>query len=269
MTLLAAALLGIVQGVTEFLPVSSSAHLILARTFFGWDADRLGLAFDVACHVGTLVALLLYFRQDVASMLVALPEMLRPSASPPARLAWLLVIGTLPVGIAGLLFSDWIEASARTPSVAAAALAVGGVLLLIVERVGKRRSDIEQLRVSDALLIGAAQALALVPGISRSGATITAAMFLGLRREAAARFAFLLGILAISAAAAGEALPVLHQFRLPGVAQVFAVGAATSAVVGYVVIKYFMRYLSRRSLDAFGTYRLGLAAAAGLWLWRH
>lgn len=268
MTFLAAALLGIVQGVTEFLPVSSSAHLILAREFFGWNGEQFGLPFDVACHVGTLAALLAYFHRDLSDMLRAVPHMLKPSRSQAARLAWQLVIATVPIGMAGLFYGS-VEARLRTPAVAAAALAAGGLVLLLVERVGRRYRGVEDLHLSDALIIGIAQALALIPGVSRSGATITAAMFLGLRREAAARFAFLLGIIAIVAAASREALPVLHELHRPGSAQLFLIGVVTSGAVGYVVVKYLMRYLGHHSLDAFAYYRLELAAAAGLWLWRH
>jgi undecaprenyl-diphosphatase len=264
-TLLAAALLGIVQGVTEFLPISSSAHLILARAFFGWDAT-FGLAFDVSCHVGTLVALLTYFREDVRNLLSAIPRMLNPAGSTYATLAWLLIVGTVPVALAGLLFSDWISSTFRTPGVAALCLALGALLLFLVERIGSRPRDIGQLRLSDALLVGSAQALALIPGVSRSGATIAMAMLLGLRRDAAARFGFLLGIPAVTAAAVHEAPNVVREIQNPGVPELFVVGVTTSAIVGYFVIKYLIRYLTRHSLDAFAYYRLLLAAATVAWL---
>ena len=268
MTLLAAALLGIVQGVTEFLPISSSGHLILARTFFGWDAERFGLAFDVACHVGTLAALLIYFREDLRQMLAALPQVLTPSTSPAARLMWLLVIGTIPIAIVGFFYDNWAD-RLRTPGVATAALAVGAAFLFLVERLGPRHRDVDSLQPWEAFAVGAGQALALIPGVSRSGATITAGMMMGLRRDSAARFGFLLGIPAVIAAAAKQAVPVFHEMQLPGTAQLFVVGALVSAVVGFVVMKYLIRYLSRHSLDVFAYYRLQLAAAAGLWLWRY
>lgn len=270
MTLLPAALLGVVQGLTEFLPISSSAHLILARAFFGWDTDRFGLPFDVACHIGTLIALLIYFRREIVQMLQAVPSVRRPGASVPARLVLLLVVGTLPVVAVGLAFNDWIENIVRdpavAPAVAAAALAVGAIVLLGVDRAGARERAEDSLTVMDALAIGAAQAAALVPGVSRSGATIAMGMFLGLRRDAAARFGFLLGIPAVIAASAHEALPVARDIQAPGMVQVFAVGMLVSGVVGYITVKYFIRYLAGHSLDVFAYYRLALAAATGLWL---
>jgi undecaprenyl-diphosphatase len=269
-TLLPAALLGVVQGLTEFLPISSSAHLILARAFFGWDTDRFGLPFDVACHVGTLIALLIYFRREIVQMLQAVPSLRRPGASGPARLALLLVVGTLPIVAVGLAFNDWIEHIVRdpavAPAVAAAALAVGAIVLLGVDRAGARERAEDSLTVMDALAVGAAQAAALVPGVSRSGATIAMGIFLGLRRDAAARFGFLLGIPAVIAAAGHEALPVARDIQAPGMVQVFAVGMLVSGVVGYITVKYFIRYLAGHSLDVFAYYRLALAAATGFWL---
>jgi undecaprenyl-diphosphatase len=269
-TLLPAALLGVVQGLTEFLPISSSAHLILARAFFGWDTDRFGLPFDVACHVGTLIALLIYFRREIVQMLQAVPSVGRPGASVPARLVLLLVVGTIPIVAVGLAFNDWIENIVRdpavAPAVAAAALAVGAIVLLGVDRAGARERAEDSLTVMDALAVGAAQAAALVPGVSRSGATIAMGIFLGLRRDAAARFSFLLGIPAVIAAAGHEALPVARDIQAPGMVQVFAVGMLVSGVVGYITVKYFIRYLAGHSLDVFAYYRLALAAATGLWL---
>jgi undecaprenyl-diphosphatase len=264
--LLPAALLGVVQGLTEFLPVSSSAHLILARAFFDWDVDRFGLPFVVACHLGTLVALLVYFRRDIAAMMAAIPSMRGPSRSVSARLLWLLVIGTIPVALVGVLFNEWIEQMLQTAPVAAVALSIGAVVLLAVERTGSKSRADDSLTVADALAVGLAQAVALVPGVSRSGATIAMGMFLGLRRDVAARFGFLLGIPAVMAAAGFEALPVLRQMQAPGVARVFVVGVVVSGVVGYLTVKYFVRYLAGHSLDIFAYYRLALAAATGLWL---
>jgi undecaprenyl-diphosphatase len=265
-TLLPAALLGVVQGLTEFLPVSSSAHLILARAFFGFDSDRFGLPFFVACHLGTLLALLVYFRRDLAAMTVAIPQMTRPSASVPARLLWLLLVGTIPVAVVGLLFNDWIANVLQTPGVAAVALCLGAILLLAVERAGPRTRTEESLTITDALGVGFAQAAALIPGVSRSGATIAMGIFLGLRRDVAARFGFLLGIPAVTAAAAHESVPMWRQMGAPGAAELFAVGVLVSAVVGYFTVKYFIQYLAGHSLDVFAYYRLALAAAAGLWL---
>lgn len=263
--LVAAALLGVVQGLTEFLPVSSSAHLILARAFFGWDDGGFGLAFDVATHVGTLLAIVVYFRQDILGMARALPRVLA-GTDPDARRARLIVIGTIPVVIVGGLFADVIEARMRTPQVAAVTLAAGAALFLLVERVGAQwRQDDRGMSVLQALVFGVAQSAALVPGVSRSGATIIAGMSMGFTRAGAARFGFLLGIPAILAAAAKEALELRHVGLLPGESTLFLVGGVTAFAVGYLAIRFFMRYLGSHSLAVFAWYRLALAAAVVIW----
>jgi len=263
-----AALLGVVQGLTEFLPVSSSAHLILARAFFGWEAPEFGLAFDVALHVGTLAAILVFFRADIAAMVASIPTMLSPRATSAGRLARLIVVGTVPAVAAGVLFDEYIEAHMRTPAVAAFTLAAGAILMLVAERVVTRQQTEGSLAMGDALWIGAAQASALVPGVSRSGSTIAVGMLLGLRREAAARFTFLLGIPAIAGAGLREAL-ALGQMRPGGdMLLLFVTGMAVSAVVGYLTIKYFLRFLAGHRLDVFAYYRLALAAATLVWLVR-
>jgi len=254
-----AALLGVVQGLTEFLPVSSSAHLILARELFGWEDAAFGLAFDVAMHVGTLVAVLVFFRSDLGELARALPAVWRPDAGPAARRIRLIVAGTIPIVIVGGLWADWITSTLRTPAVAAVALALGAVLLLVVERIGTAGRGEDVLTAGRALAIGAAQASALIPGVSRSGATITMAMVLGMRRDAAARFTFLMSIPAIVAAAAKEALDLRGQMLPPDWVALFLVGFVTSAVVGYVTVKYFIRFLGAHRLDGFAWYRFGLA----------
>lgn len=267
MILLYAALLGVVQGLTEFLPISSSAHLILARAFFGWDAETLGIAFDVACHVGTMLALLLYFRRELATMAMSVPSVFSGSEDAGARGIRLIVAATAPIVVVGVLFGDFVERSLRTPAIAAAALVAGAVLLWIAERAGKGARGEDSLTMTESVGLGVAQAAALVPGVSRSGATIAVGMLLGLRREAAARFTFLIAVPAILAAAAKEALVVLRQGPMTlQTAQLFGMGVATSALVGYVTVKYFVRYLAGHSLDLFAFYRLALAAVALLWL---
>jgi undecaprenyl-diphosphatase len=277
-----AALLGIVQGLTEFLPVSSSAHLILARMFFGFDSNRFGLPFDVAVHLGTLLAVVVYFQDDVLAMVRSLPLVMRSprantrtsapiggrAVSPgpeAARLIWLLAIGTIPAVVVGVLFGDVIEERLRTPAVAAAMLAVGAVALLAAERLGSKRRGEESLTMAEAFWIGCAQAAALVPGVSRSGITIALAMLLGLRRADAARFTFLLGIVAILGAAARE-LPEMMALGLGEEgAALFAVGIVSSAITGYLAVKYFIRFLAGHSLDPFAWYRLLLAAVVVIW----
>lgn len=266
MKFVVAALLGIVQGLTEFLPVSSSAHLILARAFFGWEAPEFGLAFDVALHVGTLAAILVFFRADIAAMAAAVPTMLSPRTTTAGRLARLIVVGTLPAVAAGVLFDDYIEAHLRTPAVAAFTLAAGAVLMLVAERVVTRQQTEGSLTMGDALLIGVAQASALVPGVSRSGSTIAVGMLLGLRREAAARFTFLLGIPAIAGAGAREALALAQSGQAGDTFGLFVTGIVVSAAVGYLTIKYFLRFLAGHRLDVFAYYRLALAAVTIAWL---
>ena len=263
----AAAILGIVQGLTEFLPVSSSAHLILARAFFGWEVPAdFGLAFDVALHVGTLAAILVYFRREIAAMVAAIPSLASPGANVSARLAQRIVVGTIPVVIVGLLFNDAIEEHLRTPAVAMWALAIGGLAMFVAERVGTPARTEESVSWLDALLIGCAQASALIPGVSRSGSTIALGLLLGLRRDAAARFTFLLAIPAMFAAAGKEGLE-LGKMGLPASAMgLMVIGLVVSAVVGYVTIKYFLRFLGTNRLDVFAYYRWALAALAVFWL---
>jgi undecaprenyl-diphosphatase len=262
---LEAVLLGIVQGLTEFLPVSSSAHLILARAFFGWDADQFGLSFDVACHLGTLLAILAFFRADLVRMIAAIPRMVSPGTDDYARLDWLIVIGTIPVVIVGLLLRNS-EDALRTPVVAGAMLAIGGVLLILADRWSARVRSAESLGYGEAVALGFAQSAALVPGVSRSGATITLALFLGLKRDVAARFSFLLGIPAISAAAVHEGLKLVGEPMPARTAQLFLLGILVSAIVGYVTIKFFLQYLAHHSISVFGWYRLALAATVVIWL---
>ena len=265
-TTLQAVLLGVVQGITEFLPVSSSAHLILARLFFGFDGDKFGLAFDVACHVGTVIAVLIYFRTELLRLSAALPRIF-DLKDPDARLIWMLAVGTIPAVVVGLLFKHRIEDNLRTPAIAAAMLAAGGLLFFVADAVGSDTRPETSLTFPEALLIGCAQAAALVPGVSRSGATITVALIIGLRRAEAARFIFLLAIPAILGAAGSEA-PKLLKAGMGGTASLFLIGTVTSAIVGYAAVKYFISYLGRHSLAVFAWYRLALAAAVAVWLWR-
>ena len=264
MTVIQSVVLGSVQGLTEFLPISSSAHLILIRHLFGWDAGSAEIAFDAACHLGTLVAVLVYFREDVARLAVAAPAALAGRTSEPARAGRLIVFATVPIVLIGLFFADVIEAL-RQPAVATVALALGALVMLASERVGSRRRTAESLSVLEAVGFGCAQAAALVPGVSRSGAVITVAMLTGLTRESAARFAFLVGIPAIL----GAGVRAASTLGVAGMAEhtmVLLVGFGTSCLVGYLAVSALFRYIARHSLDLFAYYRLLIAAALGFWL---
>ena len=264
MTVIQAVVLGCVQGLTEFLPISSSAHLILIRHLLGWDLGAAEIAFDVSCHLGTLVAVLVYFREDVARLTVAAPAALAGRSGESARAGRLIVVATVPIALTGWFFADVIE-HLRQPAVGAVALALGALVMLAAERVGSRSRPAESLSVLEAVGLGVAQAAALVPGVSRSGAVITVAMLSGLTREAAARFAFLVGIPAIFAAGVRAALTLgvgeMAEYRM-----VLLVGFATSCVVGYLAVTGLIRYIARHSLDLFAYYRLVIAAALGIWL---
>jgi undecaprenyl-diphosphatase len=263
---LSATLLGVVQGLTEFLPVSSSGHLILARAFFGWDAGRFGLAFDVACHVGTLLAVVAYFRRDIVQLVAAAPGSVAGRDGDWERFGRLILAGTVPIVVIGVLFADVIETTLRSPAVVAVTLALGGVGLVLAEWKGGHSREANTLGYGEAFVIGLAQAAALAPGISRSGATLTVAMLMGLRRESAARFTFLMSLPAVVAAAAKEGL-ALAESGVDGLPfGLFAIGVVVSGVVGYLTVKYFIRYLAAHTLTGFAAYRFLLAGVTVAWL---
>ena len=248
-------ILAIVQGLTEFLPISSSAHLILVPVLTDWPDQ--GLAFDVAVHAGTLTAVVLYFRKELARMFVEWLASFKGRLTPDARLAWAVLIGTIPVGLAGLIFKDLIETQLRSPMVIAVATIVFGLLLWCADRTGKHRKNEYGLSLIDVLIIGVAQALALIPGTSRSGITITAALMLGLKREAAARFSFLLSIPVIFLAGSFETVEYLSSASISD-AQPLLIGALISAISAYACIHYFLKLLERIGMLPFVAYRLVL-----------
>lgn len=261
MELLRAAILGIVQGLTEFIPVSSSGHLILVPALFGWKDQ--GLAFDVGLHLGTLLALLAYFWRDWLTMmrrtLVDAGRYRTEVAgySQESKLLFALVVGSIPVAVVGLLFGDWIEENVRQAWVVALGLALAGTVIFVVDRNGKHIRTLDEFGIREALLVGCAQTLALVPGVSRSGSTITTGVFLDFRRDAAARFAFLLGTPAIVGAALLKSVDLGHEWRHEF--DVIALGFVASAVTGFAVIHFLLRYLRTRSLLIFVVYRYAVA----------
>lgn len=250
--------LAIVQGITEFLPVSSSAHLIIVPILTAWEDQ--GLAFDVAVHVGTLAAVMFYFRQDIARMLTAWFTSLHTfKLTPDAKLAWAIALGTIPVGLAGLLFKDAIETYLRSPLIIATTTIVFGLLLLAADYYGRRRRTEHDMTWVDVVLIGLSQALALIPGTSRSGATMTMALFLGFTREAAARFSFLLSIPVILLAGG-----LLTKDLLESSATIdwtaLILGVVLSAISAWLCIHYFLKFLSKLGMLPFVIYRLLLGA---------
>ncbi|HSR53355.1 MAG TPA: undecaprenyl-diphosphate phosphatase [Acidobacteriota bacterium] len=264
---LQALLLGILQGLTEFLPISSSGHLLLLPWLMDWRP--LGLAFDVMLHVGTLVAVLIYFRRDWMVLLARLvgrdssdSGSLEPGGASFTPTWPQIIVASLPAVVAGLLFKDFIEAAVRGPGVVIFNLAAFGLLLGLADRRGAQSRDGESVTLRDALLIGLAQSLALAPGVSRSGITIAAALFLGLRRWDAARFSFIIATPLIAGAAALKGADLLWGGEEAIPVQVLLAGMASAAVSGWLCIKYFLRYLRSATLLPFVLYRLLLAALA-------
>jgi undecaprenyl-diphosphatase len=254
MDYLHAIFLALLQGLTEFLPISSSAHLILLPRLLGW-ADQ-GLAFDVAVHIGTLTAVVAYFRHDVLCLLLAwVKSCVRWQLNADARLAWLVVLGTVPVALTGLLFHDFIESNLRSPLVIAAATIGFGLLLGLSDLRGEKRRTETSLTFVDVLWIGLAQALALIPGTSRSGITMTAALALGLTRSAAARFSFLLSVPVILMAGGYESLQLLQQAE-PVAWGPILLGTVVSGVSAYLSIHFFMRLIEKVGMLPFVVYRL-------------
>lgn len=262
--LVKALILGIVQGLTEFLPVSSTAHLILFPWAFGWDDPILNsLTFDVALHLGTLVAVLVYFRRDWARLVLAFFSSVgnRRISTPDERMVWLIIMATVPAAVLGAALEDYVESALRGPLVIVVTLALVSVLMVMAERSAAMAEGkgMTEMSAKHALIIGFAQASALIPGVSRSGATITAGLWSGYARDDAARFSFLLSTPVI----AGACVLKLGHFinGMPeGQAAEFAVGAAAAAVSGYAAIAFLISFLRRRPLYVFAGYRAALAA---------
>lgn len=259
MSLFEALVLGIVQGLAEFLPISSSAHLALTPWVFGWEDH--GLAFDVALHVGTLVAVLWYFKQEWRNLIVAGVSLLRSGFRPKTEEEWrvvYLVIATIPGAIAGLLVEDYAESTFRNPMIIAPALMVMGVILWLVDRYAPRQRSLATMRWLDALLVGIGQMFALLPGVSRSGSTITTGRALGFSREAAAVFSFLMSAPITFAA---TVLKVPEALGQSGNGAAIVVGIVASAVSGWAAIAVLLKLVARRGYGIFAAYRVLLGAA--------
>jgi undecaprenyl-diphosphatase len=254
---LRAVILAAVQGLTEFLPVSSSGHLVLPQTLLGWEDQ--GLAFDVAVHVGSLLAVLWYFRVEVRDILSDwFSSLASRQQTANSRLGWMVIVATIPAVIAGLVFNDFIEEHLRSGYVLATTTLVFGVLLGVVDRYAKHGKQLADVGLRIAIIVGVAQAVALIPGTSRSGITITAALMLGLNRSDSARFSFLLSMPIIAAAGSYKLLELLDSSD-PVAWNYLAIGAVVSAATAYVCIHVFMRWVERMGMMPFAIYRVLLA----------
>jgi undecaprenyl-diphosphatase len=250
---LAAVILGLVQGLTEFLPVSSTAHLILVSDALKLDPDKFGLTFDVALHLGTALAVLLYFAGTWIGLLV---DVIRGRW----RLPLAVIVGTVPAAIAGVLWESQVSTTLRSPVYIVIGLVVGSAIFVLAERMSARRRRIERVGLVDAVLIGAAQAVALLPGISRSGITISAGLFRGLERGDSTRFAFLLATPIILGAGAKTLLDARKLSGLTAELDVVLIGFGVSFLAGLAAVAFLVRYLRTHSLNVFVIYRLVLAA---------
>lgn len=274
-TLLKAILLGAVQGITEFLPISSTGHLILFEHILGISQDTYGLAFDAALHLGTLVAVLWFFREEWVKLLRVcvnvMPNLFRhprrilklvqdDNKNRDDKLILLLAIGTIPAVILGVFLEDTIDTLFRSPILVAVSLILFSFVLLYVEKIGKRQKEITGLKLLDSVIIGTAQAIALIPGVSRSGITMAAGMWRGLTREQSARFAFLLSAPIVAGAGGKKVIDVFQEFQT-GIfvfsdLLFFATGIISATIFGYLTIKYFLKFISSNSLMPFILYRI-------------
>jgi len=260
--LLQSIFLGFLQGLTEFLPISSSGHILIFPALFGWEDP--GAAFTAVIQLGTEAAVLIYFRKDLWQIATTWLRSLRDSSLRKdinARMGWYLIAATIPIGILGLAFENQIETAARNLWLVGAMLIIFGIVLGIADNIGSRKRQVEDLSVRDGILIGFAQSLALIPGVSRSGATISAGLFLGLERAAAARFSFLLAIPAVVISGLFQLYGILSGEEKLGEPFInVAVATLVAFITGYAVIAWFLKYLSNNSFAIFVGYRLVLGS---------
>ena len=260
MSIVQAIVLGIVQGLTEFIPVSSTAHLILVERVLGWQFEEgVAVAFNILIQLGTTVAVVVYFWRDLWSIMRAVISGLmqrKPFATDDSRLGWLIVVATIPALVVGLLFKKYFEMLQAYPLLVASVLIVASALLVFADRVGKRTRPITDVRWLDALIVGGAQAVALIPGVSRSGATMSGALARNFERPAAARFSFLMSIPVLVGASALAFRDLLKVPNLSTVLPPIVVGFVVAGVVGFASIHWLLGYLSKRPLTAFVWYRV-------------
>jgi undecaprenyl-diphosphatase len=272
MPLYQAIVLAILQGLTEFLPVSSTAHLALFPWFLHWEDP--GLTFDVALHAGTLVAVLIYFRKlwlDMLKAAAGLGDKSDPDVRRNRQLFWYLAVGTLPAAAIGWFFEIAAETGLRQPTVIGAALIIVGLLMWAGEKVKNRSLTLDRVRFRDSILIGLAQAVAIIPGVSRSGITMTVGLFRGMTRETVARFSFLLSAPVIAGAALRKGMEILEGGLPADMIVPLAIGSALAGLVGYLVIAVLLRFLEHGTFKIFIVYRIALGVIVLLlgWGWRH
>jgi undecaprenyl-diphosphatase len=274
LNIIQALILGIVQGATEFAPVSSSAHLVLVPWWLGWDIP--GIAFDTTLHLGTLLAVVLVFYRDLWDIIVAwFTTLPRPSQwTPQALLGWWIILGTIPAALVGILLQDTFERAFSAPTAVAALLFLTGLFLAAAERYTERWRDLPDMLWLDALVIGVAQAIAILPGVSRSGATMSAGLWRGFKREETARFSFLLSVPIILGTGLKQLLdlvrhPALQQPSVGTGTAELLIGAVAAAIVGFLTIRYLLKYLQRGALYPFAVYccGVGLISLVGAALW--
>lgn len=256
-------ILAILQGLTEFLPISSSAHLILPSAIFGWQDQ--GIAFDVAVHVGTLLAVVWYFRQDIGRLIVGWLQSLGGRHSTDSKLAWWVILATIPAGLAGLLAADYIESYLRSPWVLAATTIIFGLALWWADATATQNQNMEQLNWRQALFIGVAQAISLIPGTSRSGITMTAAMLLGLDKVSAARFSFLLSIPIIALSGGYQTTKLMAEPERFDLNAIF-LGTGLAFCSALFCIHFFLKIISRMGMLPFVIYRLILGVGLLIFL---
>ncbi len=266
MTTLQAIILGIVQGLTEFLPISSSGHLVLVPFFLNWQLPAKEMfIFNVLVQLGTLVAVLVYFWKDLLAIFSSFFKQLfkgAPFATHEARLGWLLIVATIPAGLAGILFDDLVESAFSSPLFVGIALLITALLLVLGEKISQKIGDLQDINLPDAIVMGLMQALALFPGISRSGATISGGMMRHLEREAAGRFSFLMSIPIMLAAGALSTYEMVTEVSdLSSFLPTMVVGFLTAMLVGYLSIRWLLKFLVNHSLAYFAVYCILLGSA--------
>ncbi len=271
MTILQAIILGIVQGLTEFLPISSSGHLVLLPFFLNWDLPAKQMfVFDVLVQLGTLVAVIFYFRKDLITIIAGFFKQIfagKPFATHEARMGWLLIVATIPAGLAGIFLQDIVEQAFSSPLATGIALIVTAVLMVLAEKVSQRIGDLHDVTFGTALVMGLMQSLALFPGVSRSGATISGGMFRHLKREAAGKFSFLMSIPIMLAAGGLSTYKMVTEVPdLVSFLPLMVIGFLTAMVVGYFAIRWLLKFLVNHSLVYFSIY-CALLGGATILVW--